>query len=703
MAPIAASALNEPYSKILEHNGQKAYIQALCEIGIPWFLEMDFGVLYAHLTPLRSPNPDGHLPSRISFLLDATTTDISPVELFNWHRRFLDEEDVEGSIAALSAGVAAIVNSGSCMSRMSPFFDRCMDLLRWEEAMDPLARAVLYGTMATVYQWWKGDVPRFRQTIGQAILFAEKAKSNALRLSYSCQLIHLLSMAGDQTQADVLIMETEPLCKLPGMPAASVLMHQYMRGLLLMNRGKLVESIGFYKGIIEKPAFGDVPPLFWIMVQGSMLMTVSMSGDEQASSELSHAYAARCIPEQNYVGSSFVHYCMAVAALVQGHPYKAWLHSNKSQELGQRSECLWVEGLPMLVLAQSLADMDRRDEAMELLLEWIPRWRSWEFGILAVTGAMEMANMLLKSGDAEEAAHYCSMAEAIVGKGVKVIVFNRGPHFVERIHRELSMGDYGWGIYRKPFIHIRTFGGLRVEVDGRQVEERAWQGTRTKTLLKLLLAQGGSRISTETLLDHMWPDADGDTAMNAFKTTLSRLRRVVGLNGEHPIEWISVHHRKVSLDTACCRVDAFEFRKRISYAMRSGSAEQLAAALDLYTDDFLPDDVDHDGIKRQRQDLIEEYARGVQRYAECCLKEGRPEMAVPYLERALEKSPLHEVICACLMRCHEDFGLHVRALQVYRSVEERVRREIGTEPSLLLTALAHRIKAKTSLQLHSLS
>jgi hypothetical protein len=140
---------------------------------------------------------------------------------------------------------------------------------------------------------------------------------------------------GDQTRAEVLLTETEPLCKLPGMPAPIVLMHHYMRGLLLMNKGALQESIAVYKGIVESPAFAHVPPLYGIMVNGSMLMAVSMFGDEQASAELSQAYAELCIPEQNCVGSSQFHYCMAVFSLVQGLPYKAWLHANKSREVGQ--------------------------------------------------------------------------------------------------------------------------------------------------------------------------------------------------------------------------------------------------------------------------------------------------------------------------------------------------------------------------------
>jgi LuxR family maltose regulon positive regulatory protein len=50
---------------------------------------------------------------------------------------------------------------------------------------------------------------------------------------------------------------------------------------------------------------------------------------------------------------------------------------------------------------------------------------------------------------------------------------------------------------------------------------------RQVELLKALVALGGTAVPVGRLIDFVWPDAQGDDGNNAFKTTLSRLRRLL--------------------------------------------------------------------------------------------------------------------------------------------------------------------------------
>jgi LuxR family transcriptional regulator, maltose regulon positive regulatory protein len=113
-------------------------------------------------------------------------------------------------------------------------------------------------------------------------------------------------------------------------------------------------------------------------------------------------------------------------------------------------------------------------------------------------------------------------------------------------------------------------------------------------------------VPIETFLDQMWPDAEGDAALNAFKTTLSRLRKVGSPEGEDG-EWITVHHKKISLNMELCRVDCCCFVGDLAAGVGEESVEKLAKALDMYADDFLPDDIGIHSIERQRSRLRDEF------------------------------------------------------------------------------------------------
>ena len=65
---------------------------------------------------------------------------------------------------------------------------------------------------------------------------------------------------------------------------------------------------------------------------------------------------------------------------------------------------------------------------------------------------------------------------------------------------------------------------------------------RPLALLKALIALGGREVRQEAIEDILWPEAEGDAARFAFKTTLGRLRRLMG--GENVIE---LKDRKLTL------------------------------------------------------------------------------------------------------------------------------------------------------------
>src|SRR5690606_25366030 len=72
-------------------------------------------------------------------------------------------------------------------------------------------------------------------------------------------------------------------------------------------------------------------------------------------------------------------------------------------------------------------------------------------------------------------------------------------------------------------IRAEAFGGARVEVDGRVVEDIEWRSERSKEMFFYLLDRGRPMRKEEIALE-LWPDAGPKQINSAFHTTLYRLR-----------------------------------------------------------------------------------------------------------------------------------------------------------------------------------
>jgi DNA-binding SARP family transcriptional activator len=73
-------------------------------------------------------------------------------------------------------------------------------------------------------------------------------------------------------------------------------------------------------------------------------------------------------------------------------------------------------------------------------------------------------------------------------------------------------------------------------------------------LLKALVALGGEAISQDKLADMLWPEAEGDLALRNIKTTLNRLRKLLGCH-----DYLVVREGALSLNHEHCWTDLWRF------------------------------------------------------------------------------------------------------------------------------------------------
>jgi DNA-binding SARP family transcriptional activator len=103
---------------------------------------------------------------------------------------------------------------------------------------------------------------------------------------------------------------------------------------------------------------------------------------------------------------------------------------------------------------------------------------------------------------------------------------------------------------RVPPVRVYTLDGFRLEIG--QGSEAAWTRTNSRPLLllKLLIALGSEDVALDLLCEHLWGEAEGDHAHDAFHTTLRRLRRLIGRDA------VRLQGGRLALRPEHCWVDA---------------------------------------------------------------------------------------------------------------------------------------------------
>ncbi|WP_161946250.1 AAA family ATPase [Desulfonatronum thiosulfatophilum] len=142
-------------------------------------------------------------------------------------------------------------------------------------------------------------------------------------------------------------------------------------------------------------------------------------------------------------------------------------------------------------------------------------------------------------------------------------------------------------------IEVITFGGLEVTRNGQQLCLSKGKEGKAMTLLKGLLVLGGQNIPSEALTDLLWPESEGDKAMQSLKFTLHTLRRILAFP-----DVVLVQNRTVSLNPLRCRLDVWQFEQAyhklgdatLNIAPTEEQIKLCLRIVSLYKGDFLAPD-----------------------------------------------------------------------------------------------------------------
>ena len=247
-------------------------------------------------------------------------------------------------------------------------------------------------------------------------------------------------------------------------------------------------------------------------------------------------------------------------------------------------------------------------------------------------------------------------------------------------------------------IQIYTLGTLRVVRDGYTVAESDWQTRQARQLLKILITERPRPVSTDRLIDLLWPESASQAAATTLRSAINALRHVLEPERPNraPARYIITQnpgyafhgHPEIWLD-----VDAFEAALLLAEKSRAPADKMrhLQSAIDLYADDYLMSDPYGDWARHERERLRERYLTALLHLATVQAEQGDYTAAIATTRQVLTRDPVRESAYQALMRYQAEAGDSASALLTYERCRTLLAAELGADPSPLTQAWHQRI------------
>jgi len=250
----------------------------------------------------------------------------------------------------------------------------------------------------------------------------------------------------------------------------------------------------------------------------------------------------------------------------------------------------------------------------------------------------------------------------------------------------------------QPKIRIYTFGTLQVVREGVAVTESDWHTRQARQLLKILITERPRPVSTDALIEILWPNSTPHAAATTLRSAINALRNV--LEPERPNRAPS---RYIVTQTPGYAfhfspeiwLDVDEFEHLLNRAGNlSDSAlrlQLLERAIELYGDDYLISDPYADWLQTERERLRERFFNALLLAADIYAESGHYADAITTCRRMLARDEVRENAYQSLMRFQAESGDSAGALLTYERCRTILSEELGADPSPLTQSLHQRI------------
>lgn len=238
-------------------------------------------------------------------------------------------------------------------------------------------------------------------------------------------------------------------------------------------------------------------------------------------------------------------------------------------------------------------------------------------------------------------------------------------------------------------MRFRILGPVEVQVDGgwSSISAPKW-----RTVLAVLLLRSGEVVSTDQLIDEVWPGSPPAKSVNLVSGYVHKLRRLIG---DPQGQVLATHSPGYKMLVAVDDLDARQFTRLAAegrQALFAGdnprAAGLLGEALGLWNGSrALPDVPPSPLVSAESSRLEEARIEALELRITADLGCGRQAQVVAELRRLIADHPLREGLWALLMRALYGSGRQAEALEAFTQAREVIADELGVDPSAELRQL----------------
>ena len=231
---------------------------------------------------------------------------------------------------------------------------------------------------------------------------------------------------------------------------------------------------------------------------------------------------------------------------------------------------------------------------------------------------------------------------------------------------------------------VSTFGTLLLENGEARLTHRDLGGVKPKQILEILILARGHLVSTDRLVEHLWPSSAPLNATATINTYVSVLRSRMFTDRERARRTLVTASRGYRLETSELVLDLQQVDHlllRSERATRSDRIKDLSDAVSFVTGDLFEDAPYDAWVQEERARYRDRTTRAYNSLSREWLIEHEPSTALRCAEAALSLSPHCEESVRMAMLSNYALGYADVARRVYRDACQRLSTDLGVEPA----------------------
>jgi DNA-binding SARP family transcriptional activator len=346
-----------------------------------------------------------------------------------------------------------------------------------------------------------------------------------------------------------------------------------------------------------------------------------------------------------------------------GEWQKAYLHLNKVDYFSRRMKSSCINFTYLLAKAQFAFDQDDDKSAFKYLQNAMFLGRENGYTNFFVWRPEVMVKLCMKA-----------LAAGIEVDYVKELIRKRNL-FPE--NPPMDINNWPWPL------KIYTLGRFEIIKDDKLIRFSRKVPQKPLAMLRAIISLGGKNVSETRLSDELWPELEGDAAHHSFKTTLSRLRKLIGIENV-----ILLQEGQMTLNPRYCWVDTWAFERlfdQVDELAKGGHKDKYSQIMEkvigMYHGSFLAGNVKESWTISPRERLRNKFIRCLSKLGVYWEDNGQFEKAIDCYSRGIEVYDLSEELYQRLMLCYHKLGHNTEAIAVYERLTKTLSVTTGSNPS----------------------